>query len=156
MVGSWLKMVNDTPFILQYLRGLTQNGKGGSGTSPNGTATSKSKGRRWYGCASIFYWILIAIMSVIIQLPCFCNICICYICAHVQETGAPAHMFCSVHLEMTQSYFSSQFFVGEKRTCQGKPRHMVTLALRDTLFQWDQDWLCVDFFTPTVKLMLFF
>lgn len=42
-----IKNEDDTPFILQYLRGLTQNGKGGSGTSPNGTAASKSKGRRW-------------------------------------------------------------------------------------------------------------
>ena len=156
MVGSWLKMENDIPFILQYLRGLTWKGEGGSGTSANVTATSKNKGQRWQGCASIFCWILVAIMFVIIQLPCFCNICIHCVCVHVQEMWVPAHMLCSVHLEMTQPYMSSQFFAWKKRTCQGKPRHMVTSALRDTVFQWDQDWLCVDFFSPTVKLMLFF
>lgn len=52
MVGSWLKMENDIPFLLQYLRGLTWKGEGGSGASANVTATSKSKAVPQYSIES--------------------------------------------------------------------------------------------------------
>lgn len=110
-------------------------------------------------------WILIVRISVTIQLPYFCNICICYVCIHVQgiwhiqKIWVPARILCTVYLGMTQSYFSSQFFFFFvcKTRCQGKPSQMVTLALRDIVFLWNlleyQDWLCI-FFTPNRRQML--
>lgn len=46
-------MENEIPFML--LRVLTQQDEGRSGTLVNVTATSKSKGQRWQGRASVYH-----------------------------------------------------------------------------------------------------
>lgn len=91
--GEIIKSGEWQPFILQSLRGLTWKGEGRSGISANVTVTCKSKGQRRQGSGSIFYRIITAIISVIIQLPCFCNIYIRSVCAHVQEKWVQ-HVYC--------------------------------------------------------------